>query len=151
MNEETRRRFERLRIYSLVCAVSVASAGLLVTGEWQVPGPFPSRFWNGLAAFALLGIVSDSFFFRIPFAKVNTSIGFIPFLASVALFGHPWPMALSGLTALVVDTIVRRKALIRVWFNTAQYMLAVGLGGLVYTSLGGRVSLDEFSFSLVPF
>jgi putative nucleotidyltransferase with HDIG domain len=151
MNEETRRRFERLRIYSLVCAVSVASAGLLVTGEWQVPGPFPSRFWNGLAAFALLGIVSDSFFFRIPFAKVNTSIGFIPFLASVALFGHPWPMALSGLTALVVDTIVRRKALIRVWFNTAQYMLAVGLGGLVYTSLGGRVSLDEFTFTLIPF
>lgn len=151
MNEEMRRRFERLRIYGLVCAVSVASAGLLVMGEWQAPGPFPSRFWNALAAFALLGVVSDSFFFRIPFAKVNTSIGFIPFLASVALFGHPWPMALSGLTALVVDTIVRRKALIRVWFNTAQYMLAVGLGGLVYTSLGGRVSLDEFAFTLIPF
>src|SRR5438876_1897291 len=30
-------------------------------------------------------------------------------------------------------------------------MLASGLGGLVYTSLGGVVSIDEFSFSLVPF
>ena len=151
MNKENGRWFERLRIYGLVCAVSVASVCLLVLGEWQLPGPFPSRFWNGLAAFALLGIVSDSFFFRIPFARVNTSVGFIPFLASVALFGHPWPMVLSGLTALVVDTIVRRKSLIRIWFNTAQYMLAVGLGGLVYTALGGRVSLDQFAFTLIPF
>jgi len=151
MNEQIGRRFERLRIYALVCAVSVASVCLLVLGEWQLPGPFPSRFWNGFAAFALLGIVSDSFFFRIPFAKVNTSVGFIPFLASVALFGHPWPMVLSGLTALVVDTFVRRKPFIRIWFNTAQYMLAVGLGGLVYTALGGRVSLDDFAFTLIPF
>jgi len=60
-------------------------------------------------------------------------------------------MAVSGLTALIVDTFVRRKPAIKVWFNTAQYMLASGLGGLVYTSLGGIVSLDEFSFSLVPF
>src|SRR3989442_2894672 len=39
--------------------------------------------------------------FRIPFAKVNTSVGFIPFLASVAILGHPWPMVISGLTALI--------------------------------------------------
>src|SRR3989442_5875614 len=89
--------------------------------------------------------------FRIPFAKVNTSVGFIPFLASVAILGHPWPMVISGLKALIVDTFVRRKPTIKVWFNTAQYMLASGLGGLVYTSLGGIVSIDEFSFSLVPF
>lgn len=151
MNEEAKERFQRLRIYGLVCAVSLASGALLTLGEWQLPGPFPSRFWNALAAFALLGIVSDSFFFRIPFAKVNTSVGFIPFLASVALFGHPWPMVIAGLTAVVVDTFVRRKPLIRIWFNTAQYMLAVGLGGIVYTSLGGRVNLDGFVFTLIPF
>src|SRR5690349_18717337 len=151
MSEETKPRLQSLRIYVLVCVVSMASLGVLVTGDWQLPGPFPSRFWNGFAAFALLGIVSDSFFFRIPFAKVNTSVGFIPFLASVALFGHPWPMVISGLTALIVDTFVRRKPLIRVWFNTAQYMLSVGLGGLVYTVLGGRVSLDDFAFTLIPF
>src|SRR5256712_10650294 len=151
MDDSFSERLLGLRIYVWVGAVTLASASLLVLPTWQPPGPFPSRFWNALAAFALLGIVSDSFFFRIPFAKVNTSVGFIPFLASVAILGHPWPMVISGLTALIVDTFVRRKPTIKVWFNTAQYMLASGLGGLVYTSLGGSVSLDEFSFSLIPF
>jgi putative nucleotidyltransferase with HDIG domain len=139
------------RIYLLVGAVTVASVCLLLFLEWQPAGPFPSRFWNALAAFALLSIISDSFFFRIPFAKVNTSVGFIPFLASVAVLAHPWPMLVAGATALTVDAFVRRKPTIRVWFNTAQYMLAVGLGGLVYKNLGGVVSLDQFSFSLIPF
>src|SRR5256714_2174091 len=151
MNDSFTERLLGLRIYLWVGAVTLASACLLVIPDWQPPGPFPSRFWNALAAFALLGIVSDSFFFRIPFAKVNTSVGFIPFLASVAILGHPWPMAVSGLRVFIVATFVRRKPAIKVWFNTAQYMLAAGLGGLVYTSLGGMVSLDEFSFSLVPF
>ena len=151
MNEALKERLLGLRIYLWVGAVTVASACLLLLPEWQPSGPFPSRFWNALAAFALLGIVSDSFFFRIPFAKVNTSVGFIPFLASVAILGHPWPMLVSGVTAFIVDAFVRRKPTIRVWFNTAQYMLATGLGGLVYTSVGGSVSLDDFSFSLIAF
>ena len=151
MNEAFKERLLGLRIYLWVGAVTCASACLLLLPEWQPSGPFPGRFWNALAAFALLGIVSDSFFFRIPFAKVNTSVGFIPFLASVAVLGHPWPMLVSGVTAFIVDAFVRRKPTIRIWFNTAQYMLATGLGGLVYTSLGGNVSLDTFSFSLIPF
>lgn len=146
-----RERLLGLRIYLLVGAVTAATAALLILLPWSAPGPFPSRFWNAFAAFAILSIVSDSFFFRIPFAKVNTSVGFIPFLAAVAILPHPWPMIVAGLTALVVDAIVRRKPTIRVWFNTAQYMLAVGVGTLVYENLGGWVSLDEFSFSLIPF
>jgi putative nucleotidyltransferase with HDIG domain len=146
-----RERLLGFRIYLLVGVVTVASAALLLLLPWEPAGAFPSRFWNALAAFAILSIVSDSFFFRIPFARVNTSVGFIPFLASVAVLDHPWPMLVSGATALVVDAFVRRKPTIRVWFNTAQYMLAVGVGGLVYKNLGGVVSLDEFSFSLIPF
>lgn len=140
-----------LRIYVLVGAVTAASAAILFAIPWQSPGPFPSRFWNAFAAFTLLSIISDSFFFRIPFARVNTSVGFIPFLASVAILEHPWPMLASGITALTVDAFVRRKPTIRVWFNTAQYMLAVGVGSVVYRNLGGTVSLDTFSFSLIPF
>ncbi len=140
-----------LRIYCLIAAVSLVAASLLFTGEWQWLGPFPSKYWNGLAAFAILGIVSDSFFLWIPFARLNASVGFIPLLAAVLLFKHPWPMVVSGVTALVTDTFVRKKPAIKVWFNTAQYMLAAGLGGLVYTSLGGVVNLDDFSFALIPF
>src|SRR5205809_7152010 len=108
MNDSFTERLLGLRIYLWVGAVTLASACLLVIPDWQAPGPFPSRFWNALVAFALLGIVSDSFFFRIPFAKVNTSVGFLPFLASVAILGHPWPLAVRWLPPRIVDPLGRR-------------------------------------------
>ncbi len=112
-----------------------------------------SRFWNAVVAFLILGVACDSFFLpvsRVPFANITSSVVFIPILASVALFPHPWPMVVSGVTAALADAL-RRKPLIRVLFNTAQYMLATGLGGLVYRLLGGTVALDTFSLGLIPF
>jgi putative nucleotidyltransferase with HDIG domain len=104
-----------------------------------------------LAAFVILGILSESFSFTIPIANVRTSVSFVPFIASVALFRHPWPMLVAGTTALVADTFVHHKPLVRIWFNTAQFMLASGLASLVYSALGGPVNLDSFDFFLVPF
>lgn len=145
-----RQTLERARVYLLVGLVTLASTALLFFPEWVLPAP---RLWNALAAFAILGIVCDSFSFNIPFpfGKVTTSVGFIPLIASIILFPHPWPMAIAGLTALVVDTFVRHKPTVRVWFNTAQYMLATGLASLAYARLGGVVSMDEFDFHLLPF
>jgi hypothetical protein len=151
VSESTAERPISRRIYLLVGTVSVVTAWLLFALPWQDAPPSSARFWNALAAFALLGIVSDSLFFQIPIAKTNASLAFIPLLATVALFGHPWPMLIGGVTALVVDTLVRRKPPIRVVFNTAQYMLAVGAGGFIYKSLGGTTGLESFSFSFVPF
>src|SRR2546428_12574438 len=118
MTEATQQRLNQLRLYALVAVVCSAAALLLLTGEWQWPGAFPSRDWNALAAFAILGILSDSFFLRLPFARVKTSVGFIPLLGSVLLFGHPWPMVISGGTACFLDTFVRRKAAHPARFNT---------------------------------
>src|SRR5947199_3047871 len=146
-----RHKLHAVKIYALVGVVSVAAVSLLVFVGWEVPTPFPSKFWNALAAFAILGIVCDSFSSRLPFAKVSTSVGFIPLIAAVPLFRHPWPMLVAGITALVVESLVRHKPAVRVWFNTAQYMLATGLGALVYVSLGGVVSSDVFDFALIPF
>lgn len=145
-----RQTLERARVYLLVGLVTLASTALLFFPEWVLPAP---RLWNALAAFAVLGIVCDSFSFNIPFpfAKVTTSVGFIPLIASIVLFPHPWPMVIAGLTALVVDTFVRHKPTVRVWFNTAQYMLATGLASLAYARLGGVVSMDDFDFHLLPF
>src|SRR6266540_3753710 len=108
MGDAWRDKLLGARIYLLVGAVTLASGALLFLPEWQPVGPFPSRFWNALAAFALLGIVSDSFFFRVPVAKVYTSVGFMLFLASVAILGHPGLMLTGGVTALVVVALVRR-------------------------------------------
>jgi len=139
------------RVYLLVGAVSALAVFLVFMPEWQVPPASPSKFWNALAAFALLSIVSDALFFRIPIANSSASLAFIPLQATVPLFGHPWPMLIGGFTALVVDTLIRKKPIIRVVFNTAQYMLAVGCGALVYRALGGTVGLENFSFLFLPF
>jgi putative nucleotidyltransferase with HDIG domain len=151
MTEAFRRAMQHARIYAYIGAVSAATLCLLALRQWDIPGPFPSKFWNALAAFVILGIVSESFSFTIPVANVRTSVSFVPFLASVALFQHPWPMVIGGVTAFVADKFVRNKPLVKVWFNTAQFMLALGLGALVYSALGGSVSLETFAFLPLPF
>src|SRR6266436_192870 len=141
----------RFRVYVLVAAVSVAATWFFVVPEWSLPQSVQSAYWNGIVAFAALALLCDTTFLRISFANVNSSVAFVPFLASVMLFGHPWPMLISGLTALVVDTFVRRKPAIKTWFNTAQYMVSIGAAGAVYTALGGEVSASDFSFRILPF
>src|SRR6266480_1315521 len=152
MSDSGHRRFESAQTYLFVGLVAAASLWLLISNlpEPYTPAPWPSKFWNALATFTIIGIVSDSLSFKIPVARVTTSVGFIPFIASVALFPQPWPMVIAGATALVVDAFVRHKPAVRVVFNTAQFMLATGLASLVYTRLGGFVSLDAFDFSFIP-
>ena len=144
----------RPRFLILLACISAGALAVFVVPEWQVPDPQNSRFWNGLLAFTALAIACDSWFLpiaRVPFAKLSSSVAFIPFLASVSLFGHPWPMIMGGLTAVVVHGFLLRKTLLRLLFNITQYMLAVGLGGVVYRALGGTVGVDVFSFHLAPF
>src|SRR5437773_8979914 len=134
--------------------VGVAALSLLLVTTWYVPSLEDSSFWNALIAFTILGIVSDSSFLpnpRIATARVGSSVVFIPFLAAAMLFAPPWPMAIALITGLVSQVIVRRKSLIRAVFNTAQYMLGVGLGGLVYRVLGGHVGFDTIQLNLQAF
>jgi len=138
----------------LLAAVSVAAIALLFATEWYLPPISNTAFWNGLVAFALLGIASDSAFLPVPrisHARVGSSVVFIPFLASVLLFPPPWPMVIAGTTGLVAHYIVRRKTLLRALFNTSQYMLFVGLGGLVYAGLGGEVALNAVHVNFAAF
>jgi putative nucleotidyltransferase with HDIG domain len=154
MGENRPPQLNRWGFRLLLLVVSLAAIALLLADEWHIPSMSQARYWNSLVAFGLLGIACDSTFLpisRISFARVGTSVAFIPFIASVMLFAPPWPMALAGVTAVVVETFVRRKPFLRTWFNTAQYMVAVGLGGIAYRALNGPVGFDRFAFSFFPF
>jgi hypothetical protein len=143
--------FERYRIYVLVATVTVAAGWFLLAGPWILPSASSQVTWNALVAFATLAILCDTSFLRISFANINSSVAFVPLMTSIVLFEHPWPMLLSGVTAFTVDTFVRKKPPIRIWFNTAQYMLAVGLSTWVYAALGGRLVAGEFSIHALAF
>ena len=153
MSERVSESRDSLRLYLLTAFLSVLTCVVLFFPDWAFPTSLP-QYWNGLVAFSILAVICDSSFLpisRITSANVRSSVAFIPLLASVVLFEHPWPMLMSGLAALVVDAFVRRKPMIRVWFNVAQYMLAVGVGGLVYQAAGGVSGLQNFQFELLPF
>jgi putative nucleotidyltransferase with HDIG domain len=138
-----------IKLWVAFVALAAFAALLLPEGDFSVPKG--ATLLNGIVAFAALGVLSETFFLKISFGNVGTSVAFVPLIASVALFPHPWPMLIAGTSVCVVDMLVRRKEPIRVLFNVAQYMLAVGLGAVVYEKLGGSVSLTEFRVDLVPF
>src|SRR5712691_9926838 len=154
MSERVSESRDSLRLYLLTAFLSAVTGVVLFLPDWTFPASVQPQYWNGLVAFSVLAVICDSSFLpisRITSANVRSSVAFIPLLASVVLFEHPWPMLMSGLAALVVDAFVRRKPMIRVWFNVAQYMLAVGVGGLAYRAAGGVSGLQNFQFGFLPF
>src|SRR5438876_789150 len=151
---ETQPQLDRWTFRLVLAAVGAAAIALLFATEWYTPPIANTAFWNAIIAFALLGIASDSAFLPVPRisnARVGSSVVFIPFLASVLLFTPPWPMVIAGTTGLVAHYIIRRKELVRALFNTAQYMLFVGLGGSVYAALGGHVGVDAVHVNFAAF
>src|SRR5437773_1323422 len=69
MTEQLKRKLQQALIYTYISAVSGATLWVLALREWDIPAPFPSKFWNAIAAFVILGIVSESFSFTIPVAS----------------------------------------------------------------------------------
>ena len=151
---EKQPQLDRWPFRLLLAALGLAAISLLFASEWFIPPASDTVFWNAIAAFALMGIASDSAFLPVPRiskARVGSSVVFIPFLASVLLFPSPWPMVIAGSTGFVAHYLVRRRDLVRALFNTAQYSLFVGLGGLVYVALGGHVGLDSLRVNFPAF
>src|SRR5437667_2635399 len=151
---ETQPQLDRWTFRFVLAAVGAAAIALLFATEWYTPPIANTAFWNAIIAFALLGIASDSAFLPVPRisnVRVVSSVVFSPFLASVLLFTPPWPMVIAGTTGLVAHYIIRRKELVRALFNTAQYMLFVGLGGLAYVALCGHVGFNSIHVNFVAF
>jgi putative nucleotidyltransferase with HDIG domain len=147
-------QLDRWSFRFLLFSLGVAAMFLLTRGDWFVPSADDARFWNAFIAFMALGIASDSSFLplpRIPTARLGSSVVFVPFLAAVLLFSHPWPLVIAGITGLVSQVAIRRKELPRAAFNTAQYMLGLGLGALAYTALGGHVGFDRVELNITAF
>ncbi len=147
-------QFERWSFRLLLAAVGAAAATLFFTATWYLPALSDTWFWNALIAFTVLGVASDSSFVPVPriaSARIGSSVVFVPFLAAVMIFPSPWPLVIALITGMISQVIVRRKTLDRAAFNTAQYMLGVGLGALAYTALGGHVGFDHIELNVLAF
>jgi putative nucleotidyltransferase with HDIG domain len=142
---------QRYKIHAFVALVTAAAIWFLLAQPWGLPGEGRATTWNGVVAFSALAILCDTSFLRISFANISSSVAFVPIMTGILLFDHPWPMFIGGVTAFMVDGFVRRKPTIRIWFNTAQFMLSVGVSSIVYALLGGITLTSEFSLNIPAF
>ena len=103
---------ERMKtaVKPFVVLVVLAAAACLVSASWSVPGDDYAALRNGLAAFALLGFLSEASYLRLRVgdAETQSSIAFIPFIASAFLFDTGWAAALAGFAMVVVEYLVKK-------------------------------------------
>ena len=142
------RRLSAIQIY--VGAITVAALVALAVAPWSVPEP-AGPFWNCVAAFVFLALLSEAAFLRLPIGTSTSSVSFIPHIAAIVLLGPAWAMALGGTAIFVGEAFARRKPLIKVLHNTSKEILAIGLAGNLYVMLGAAPSFTNLQLEALPF
>jgi putative nucleotidyltransferase with HDIG domain len=143
---------------SLMCTLALVALGLT---DWGLLTGLSKEHVLGLAALLGMGVLSEALSIRWTVGKRagNTSITFIPLLASVQLFGPPAAVVLMFVTGTVGEFLIRRKDLERGLFNIAQWTASTFVAGIAFEVLGG-VALEpslggaapaDFVGQLVPF
>lgn len=139
-------------LYGLVLAFVAAAMALLFLPSWNLPPISNAAYWNGVLVFLMVAILCDAWFLKASYANVSTSVAFLPYFAAVMLFDHPIPILICGVSQGIAETLIRKKPTQRVLFNTAQHMVALGLGATAYAALGGASGpTGEFTFRIIPF
>ncbi len=148
-------------VHLYVAATCAASLVALALTDWTALAHLGSSSLLGFLALLVMALLSESLAVRLNVGETagNSSVTFIPLLASVQLFGPPAAISLMLVTGAFGEFIVRRKVFERGIFNVAQWTLAASIGGWVFGLSGGRPLeplLDsavavELSSQLIPF
>lgn len=126
------------RVQAYVVLMCLAAAICLFFTDWASLAALPSQSLVGLAGLVAVALLSESLAVGIgTSAGGNSSITFLPLLASVQLFGPPAGVVLAVSTLSFVEFVVRRKPLDRAAFNVAQCVVATTLAGSAFVLLGG--------------
>ena len=138
-------------IVGIYVAVVVALAAvLLVLVPWEGWWASYEQFVGALIALLLIGVLSEASSISLSYGSSTSSVAFVPFLAAMLLLGPGWSMLIAGISFLTAEAFVRAKPLLKVVFNTAKEMVAVGFAGLAYLALGGQVSMTSFVIEPLP-
>lgn len=133
--------------------MALAACASLLSAGWAVPAD-ETRLWNALAAFAVLCFLSEAYYFRLRVGRTETqsSVAFIPYIASFLLFDSGWASLVTGSSMLAVEFGVRKKPAAKIAFNTAQVIVAIGLASRVFQWLGGvpSIDLDQSKITVLP-
>ncbi len=128
------------RVHFYVGTVVILALGALFVQDWVSLSGMTWQQWRGLVALILLGLVAEGLTLPIDLGKKSgstASLGFLPLLSCILLFGTAPAVLLMATTGVVGEFIIRKKELIKAVFNSSQYVFAASVGGLVFSSLGG--------------
>ena len=136
----------KLHFYVAVVAVSAAAVLVLVFSLYGFPVVTGGlRAWSGLIILMTLIAAGEGLAIQFQAGRAGLSVASIPIVATVPLFGPSIAIASTALSELIGHFVFRRnRHLIKRIFNTAQFTLAIGVGSIIYSTLGGPVSSTEF-------
>jgi putative nucleotidyltransferase with HDIG domain len=128
-----------IRVY-VVCTVGLAF-GALAVQDWTALAALRPTDWIGFLVLLGLGLLSEAATLSISVGKKTgstSSIIFLPLLSAVLIFGPVPTVLFMGSTGFFGEFVIRRKETLRASFNTAQYVVATAVGGMVFARLGGQ-------------
>jgi HD-GYP domain-containing protein (c-di-GMP phosphodiesterase class II) len=135
-----------LRVRLFIWLVAAAAVGLLAwwLQAWQVRLAVDATSFELIAILGVLGVVAGHFRLRIMPRQDVDMVNAVHF-ASLLLFGAPSAMIVVGATTLLTELTVsvrrhfqegvRLRSVHQVVFQTSQWVLSAGVGGLVYYQL----------------
>jgi putative nucleotidyltransferase with HDIG domain len=144
------------RVQAYVITMCLAAGLCLFWTDWVSLATMPRDSLFGLGGLVAVAIFSEILAIGVgTSAGGNSSITFLPLLASVQLFGPPAGVVLAVSTFSFVEFVIRRKPLDRAAFNIAQTVVATTLAGVAFVLLGGQpiegVSDPDITGQLWPF
>jgi putative nucleotidyltransferase with HDIG domain len=143
----------RVKIYvALMCVTALLC---LTVTDWGGLMALPRESRIGLAGLIGIALLSESLAIGLSVGGGQSSITFLPLLASVQLFGPAAGILLIVPTMAFADAFVRRKDAIRVVFNAAQVTVGTTLAGAAFAGVGGTalhgVENPDITSQLGPF
>lgn len=133
-----------IRLYVLfvsVAALFAAAALSIVAGAWSRDDVAAAAFFAGF------GILAEALQYQRSRGRSGT-IGFLPFLAIAAISPNSAAIA-SVFVAMLLGELIIRREFLKAQFNIAQQVLAVALGVLAYSAVGGK-SLRTHEAEVLP-
>ena len=136
------------RVKLVVFAMTVAALLCLLAVGWMVPPDDHAKFWNAVAAFAVLEFLAAASYLklRVGRSEASSSVAFIPYLASLLLFDTGWAVSMAACAELAAEYWVRKKPPIKILFNVAQHVVSLSVASWVFHALSGESSLSHFVF-----
>ncbi|GBD32284.1 MAG: hypothetical protein KatS3mg081_1978 [Gemmatimonadales bacterium] len=131
--------------------VGLGAACLIILAWWDAStAVYDVQTLLGALLFLLLGLILERSQHRLALGSAAGSIAFVVYLASAVVFGPFWCVLIAASSLAIAEYLIR-KPVVKIVFNVGQHMLALGLAGLMYTTLGGSVPLDSMDRAAVPY